>query len=200
MLIPTKICWLNISGKFPVGMRIPPLRVKIMFESNPLKSRILVGRLALRMQVAAGANGNEPSWNRPGSEVRMRTAAPWICYTTILLYYYTTILSYPIRYLYLYYTIPYHTILYPPPGPVLRLLDAVAAEEALHRGHLRYSLLMYIMCIVFIHCLRCFRYQWLSVYALFINHDIYIYIYIHTYICMYICIYIYIYIYICIHS
>ena len=46
-IIPTKIHWLNISGKFPMDMRIPPLTLKILPESNPLKSRILVRRLAM---------------------------------------------------------------------------------------------------------------------------------------------------------
>ena len=46
--LPTKICCLKLSGNFPMGMRIPPLDVKIMLESNPLKSRILVRRLAVR--------------------------------------------------------------------------------------------------------------------------------------------------------
>ena len=46
--IPTEIPWLIISGKFPVEMRIPPLEIKNMLESNPLKSRILVWRLAVR--------------------------------------------------------------------------------------------------------------------------------------------------------
>ena len=45
--IPTKIPWLNISGKLPIGMRIRPLNLKIMLESNPLKSIMLVGRLAV---------------------------------------------------------------------------------------------------------------------------------------------------------
>ena len=40
-IIPTKIRRLGISGKFPMDMRIPPLRTKIMLESNPLKSIIL---------------------------------------------------------------------------------------------------------------------------------------------------------------
>ena len=31
-----------------MDMRIPPLRIKISLESNPLKSRIVVGRLAVR--------------------------------------------------------------------------------------------------------------------------------------------------------
>ena len=42
-----KIRWLNISGRFPMDMRIPPHRIKILLESNPLKSRILVRRLAV---------------------------------------------------------------------------------------------------------------------------------------------------------
>ena len=37
----------RFSGKTPMDMRIPPLKTKIMLESNPLKSRILVRRLAV---------------------------------------------------------------------------------------------------------------------------------------------------------
>ena len=44
--ILTKIRWLNISGKFSMGLGIPPLRIKILLGSNPPKSRILVPRLA----------------------------------------------------------------------------------------------------------------------------------------------------------
>ena len=32
---------------FPMDMRIPPLKIKILLEPNPLKSRILVQRLAI---------------------------------------------------------------------------------------------------------------------------------------------------------
>ena len=46
-LLPTKIAWLKLSGNFPMDIRIPPLKTKIMLESNPLKSRILVRRLAV---------------------------------------------------------------------------------------------------------------------------------------------------------
>ena len=45
-IIPTKICRLKVSGRLPVDLRIPPLNIKIVFEPNPLKSRILVWRLA----------------------------------------------------------------------------------------------------------------------------------------------------------
>ena len=46
-IIPAKIRWLKTSGKFPMDMRTSPLQIKILFESNPLKSRILVRRLAV---------------------------------------------------------------------------------------------------------------------------------------------------------
>ena len=50
-IIPTNIAWLKLSGKSPVCLGIPPLRIKIMFESNPLKSTMLVGRLGVQYQV-----------------------------------------------------------------------------------------------------------------------------------------------------
>ena len=37
-IIPTKSPRLKISRKFPIDMRIPPLKTKIMLESSPLKS------------------------------------------------------------------------------------------------------------------------------------------------------------------
>ena len=46
-IIPTKKYWLKLSGKLPMHMIILPLKIKIMFESNPLTSRILVRRLAV---------------------------------------------------------------------------------------------------------------------------------------------------------
>ena len=46
-IIPTKIRWLKTSRIFPMSMRIPPLKLTILPESNPLKSRILVRRLAV---------------------------------------------------------------------------------------------------------------------------------------------------------
>ena len=42
-IIPTNIAWLKLSGKFPMDIRIPPLKIKIMLESDPLKSTMLVG-------------------------------------------------------------------------------------------------------------------------------------------------------------
>ena len=53
-IFPTKIRWLKLSGRFPVGMRIPPLEIKILLESNPLKSRILVWRLAVSSGIPVG--------------------------------------------------------------------------------------------------------------------------------------------------
>ena len=45
-IIPAKIAWRKHSGKFPLDMRIPPLEAKALLESDPLKSRLLVQRLA----------------------------------------------------------------------------------------------------------------------------------------------------------
>ena len=45
--LPTKIARLKLSGKFPMDLRVIPLKIKIVLESNPLKSRILVRRLAV---------------------------------------------------------------------------------------------------------------------------------------------------------
>ena len=46
-VIPTTIACLKLSGKFPMSMIIPPLKTKILHESNPLMSRISVRRLAV---------------------------------------------------------------------------------------------------------------------------------------------------------
>ena len=46
--IPTKTAWLRLSRKFPMGLGIPPLIIKIMLESEPLTSIMLVGRLGVR--------------------------------------------------------------------------------------------------------------------------------------------------------
>ena len=47
-IVPTKTPWLKLSGRFPMDLRIPPLKLKILLESSPLKSRILVRRLAVK--------------------------------------------------------------------------------------------------------------------------------------------------------
>ena len=46
-IIPAKISCLKISGKFPMDMRVPTLGIKIQLESNPLKARVVVRRLAV---------------------------------------------------------------------------------------------------------------------------------------------------------
>ena len=45
--LPGKISWLKLSGESPVGLGITPLKIEILLESKPLKSRILVRRLAV---------------------------------------------------------------------------------------------------------------------------------------------------------
>ena len=52
--IPAKICRLNISRNSPTDMRFPPLQVKILLQSNPPKSRILVRRLAVPWVMRTG--------------------------------------------------------------------------------------------------------------------------------------------------
>ena len=50
--LPTKILpkirWLKTSGKSPLDMRVPLLQIRILLESNPMESRILVRRLAVQ--------------------------------------------------------------------------------------------------------------------------------------------------------
>ena len=46
-IVPTNIAWLKLSGKSSMDMRIPPLEIKIMLESNPVKSTMLVGGLGV---------------------------------------------------------------------------------------------------------------------------------------------------------
>ena len=53
-MMPTKIAWFKSSGEFPMGLGIPPFMIKILLESNPLKSRILVRRLAVPYSLARG--------------------------------------------------------------------------------------------------------------------------------------------------
>ena len=57
LIIPTKICRLELSGKFPMGLGIPPLKFKIPVESNPPKFRILVRRLAVLVPGQQAATG-----------------------------------------------------------------------------------------------------------------------------------------------
>ena len=46
-IVPTNIAWLKLSGESRMGLGIPPLEIKIMLQSNPPKSTMLVGRLAV---------------------------------------------------------------------------------------------------------------------------------------------------------
>ena len=46
-ITPTNIARLKLSGKSPMGLGIPPLKIQIMFESNPPKLTMLAGRLGV---------------------------------------------------------------------------------------------------------------------------------------------------------
>ena len=41
-ITPAKTARLKPSGRFPIDLRIPPLNIKIMLESSPLKSSKLL--------------------------------------------------------------------------------------------------------------------------------------------------------------
>ena len=47
LIIPARIVGLKLCGKCPMDLGIPPLTIQMLLESNPLKSRILVRRLAV---------------------------------------------------------------------------------------------------------------------------------------------------------
>ena len=60
----------NFSGKFHRGLGIPPLKTKIVLESNPLKSRIAVrrfGRTGVRAweHAAEGVTAKFARWRKP---------------------------------------------------------------------------------------------------------------------------------------
>ena len=122
-------------------MRVPPLEIKIMLESNPLKSRIFVRRLAVHssaqpstmsMGILVPVSGAASTGADLEIWIRLLVMAPdmantilyytilyyTILYYTILYYttstilYYTMILYYVLHYTILYYTILYYTILY----------------------------------------------------------------------------------------
>ena len=56
-----------------MGLGISPLKFKIMLESNPLKSTMLVGRLGVNYSTQAAESG-APSASRFGSPRDVRTA------------------------------------------------------------------------------------------------------------------------------
>ena len=87
-----------------MDLRIPPLRTKILLESNPPKSRILVWRLA----VACNLFGNREAWSLQ-TTVRLAplTTYVWVyiyiyIYTHTHMYIYIYIYIY--RYIYIYIT------------------------------------------------------------------------------------------------
>ena len=46
-ITPTNIAWLKLSGESPMDIIISPLKIKIMLESNPPKSIMLVEKLGI---------------------------------------------------------------------------------------------------------------------------------------------------------
>ena len=58
--LPTKNIPTNICGKSPMDMIIPPLNAKILLESSPQESRILVRRLAVMARPPDGPMAYRP--------------------------------------------------------------------------------------------------------------------------------------------
>ena len=58
-IIPAKIRCLLRGGEFLTDMRVPPLKLKILLGSDPLKSRILVRRLAVVPRRGRGSGDGE---------------------------------------------------------------------------------------------------------------------------------------------
>ena len=91
-------------------LRIPPLRIKITLESKPLKSTMLVGRLAVgrcraRLEAEAGPAGTRKRSRRFLFSVR----ASLYIYIYIYMYMYThMIILLIIMYITLYYTTLYY--------------------------------------------------------------------------------------------
>ena len=84
-------------------MRVPPLKIKIMLESNALKSTMLVGRLGVQGRVSLVPSRCLGPLQRGAKETPRRLFTimlyDMICYTIVMLYY--TIVYY-INYIILY--------------------------------------------------------------------------------------------------
>ena len=62
----------KFPGNSPMDMRIPPLKLKILLESNPLKSRILVRRFAVHPSPRVRSLGKPPAGFSSRSRLRER--------------------------------------------------------------------------------------------------------------------------------
>ena len=71
-IIPTniEIVWVKLYGNFPMDLGIPPLIIKIMLESNPLKSIMLVWRLAVKWHTAT-------SIQKVGADQKVTSSSHW---------------------------------------------------------------------------------------------------------------------------
>ena len=77
IIMHAKIARLKLSRRFPVGQGIPPLEIKILLESNPLKSRVFVRRLARRGSFPlAGRNHATPTMGGQGGRRKSSAVQP----------------------------------------------------------------------------------------------------------------------------
>ena len=85
-IVPTNIARVKISGKSPMGLRIPALKIKIVLESNLRKSTMLAGGLG----VPRAPEGGRTLWRNTG-----------VTYIYIYIYTYTYIHIYIYIYIYI---------------------------------------------------------------------------------------------------
>ena len=60
-IVPNKICWLKLSGKCPMDMRIPPLRIKIKYASVKPSE---IQNLSTEIGCTPDTQGGRSAWTR----------------------------------------------------------------------------------------------------------------------------------------
>ena len=98
-IIPTKIAWLKLSRKCPMDMRIPPLGIKIVPESNPPKSMMLVGRLGVWLQWTFAAWSQGRTASEGVARARAANRDREVC---VYIYIYLSLSLYIYIYIYIY--------------------------------------------------------------------------------------------------
>ena len=74
-IIPAKICWLKLSGKSPMDMKIPPLTIKIMPESTKRATSLDLQLPCLQQDLRTGSIPLDIV-NFPSELCRRRSASP----------------------------------------------------------------------------------------------------------------------------
>ena len=115
-ITPTNIAGLKRSGKFPMGLGIPPLKFEIMLELNPVKCTMLVGGLAVTCRYSEG-HGLAGHGEADAEERVLRICIYIYIYICIYVYNLSLSLSlykyvYVYMYIYIYIYVYTHTYVY----------------------------------------------------------------------------------------